>query len=79
MLPARSTARSSCSATQPGTEVARTTTAADGTFFADLPGGFYVVVPQPVKGLLGTPGPQAVTVTDGAAVRLALGYDTGIR
>ena len=62
-----------------GKEVARTTTAVDGTFFADLPGGFYVVVPQPVKGLLGTPGPQAVTVTDGAAVRLALGYDTGIR
>ena len=62
-----------------GNEVARTTTAGDGTFFADLPGGFYVVVPQPVKGLLGTPGPQAVTVTDGSAVRLALGYDTGIR
>ena len=49
-----------------GTEVARTTTAADGTFFAELPAGFYVVTPQPAQGLLGTPGPQSVTVTDGA-------------
>ena len=62
-----------------GTEVARTTTAADGTFFAELPAGFYVVTPQPAQGLLGTPGPQSVTVTDGAAVRLAFAYDTGIR
>jgi hypothetical protein len=62
-----------------GTEVARVTTAADGTFFAELPGGFYVVAPQPVKGLLGTPGPQSVTVADGAAVRLDVSYDTGIR
>ena len=62
-----------------GTEVARVTTAADGTFFAEVPGGFYVVMPQPAKGLLGTPGPQSVTVIDGAAVRLDLSYDTGIR
>jgi hypothetical protein len=62
-----------------GTEVARVTTAADGTFFAELPGGVYVVTPQPAKGLLGTPGPQSVTVTDGATVRLDLSYDTGIR
>ena len=62
-----------------GTEVARVTTEADGTFFAELPGGFYVVMPQPAKGLLGTPGPQSVTVADGAAVRLDLSYDTGIR
>jgi hypothetical protein len=62
-----------------GKEVARTTTAVDGTYFAELPQGFYVVVPQPAEGLLGTPGPQSVTVTDGAAVRLALAYDTGIR
>ena len=62
-----------------GTEVARTTTAADGTFFAELPAGLYVVTPQPAKGLLGTPGPQSVTVTDGATARLDLAYDTGIR
>ena len=62
-----------------GTEVAQTTTAADGTFFADLPAGTYLVTPQPAKGLLGTPGPQSVTITDGAVVRLDLAYDTGIR
>jgi hypothetical protein len=62
-----------------GTEVARSTTATDGTFFAELPAGFYVVTPQPANGLLGTAGPQSVTVTDGAVVRLAIAYDTGIR
>jgi hypothetical protein len=62
-----------------GTEVARTTTAADGTFFAELPSGFYVVTPHPAEGLLGTPGPPSVTVSDGAVVRIALAYDTGIR
>ena len=62
-----------------GTEVARITTATDGTFFAELPAGFYVVTPQPTNGLLGTAGPQSVTVTDGAVVRLAIAYDTGIR
>jgi hypothetical protein len=62
-----------------GTEVARTTTAVDGTFFAELPAGFYIVTPQPTNGLLGTAGPQSVTVTDGAVVRLAIAYDTGIR
>jgi hypothetical protein len=62
-----------------GTEVAQTTTAADGTFFAELPAGVYVVTPQPAKGLLGTPGPQSVTVADGATVRLDVVYDTGIR
>ena len=61
------------------TEVARVTTAADGTFFAELPAGLYVVTPQPTKGLLGTPGAESVTVTDGATARLDLAYDTGIR
>ena len=62
-----------------GTEAARVTTAPDGTFVADLRAGTYVVTPQPAKGLLGTPGPESVTVTDGATVRLDLVYDTGIR
>jgi len=62
-----------------GTEVGRTSSKADGTFFAELGPGFYVVVPQPTKGLLGTPGAQSVTVTDGSEVRLDLAYDTGIR
>jgi hypothetical protein len=62
-----------------GTEVGRATTSADGTFFTELPQGFYVVVPQPAEGLMGTPGPESVTVTEGATVTLALAYDTGIR
>ena len=62
-----------------GTEVARATTAADGTYFTELPGGVYVVMPQPAKGLLGTPGPQSVTVADGATATLDVSYDTGIR
>jgi hypothetical protein len=62
-----------------GTEAARVTTAPDGTFVADLRAGTYVVTPQPAKGLLGTPGPESVTVTDGATVRLDVVYDTGIR
>src|SRR4051794_11705320 len=62
-----------------GMEVARVTTAADGAYFAELPGGVYVVMPQPAKGLLGTPAPESVTVADGATLRLDLLYDTGIR
>lgn len=62
-----------------GAQVARVTTAPDGTYFAELPAGFYVVTPQPENGLFGTPGPQSVTVSDGASVRLDLAYDTGIR
>ena len=62
-----------------GTEVGRVTTEADGTFFAELAPGFYVVEPQPANGLLGTAGAQSVTVSDGSEVRLDLSYDTGIR
>jgi hypothetical protein len=62
-----------------GREVARATTAANGTYFAELQQGSYVVEPQPAEGFLGTSGPQSVTVTDGAAVRLDVSYDTGIR
>lgn len=62
-----------------GTEVARVTTGADGTFFADLAAGGYVVEPQAVEGLMGTAGPQSVTVNDGVASTIQIGYDTGIR
>lgn len=62
-----------------GAEVARATTGADGTFFADLAPGGYIVEAQPVKGLMGTAGPQSVTVNDGVASTIQLGYDTGIR
>jgi hypothetical protein len=60
-------------------EAARVTTAADGTFFADVRPGDYVVEPQPKEGLMGVAGPQAVTVVEGVATTIQLGYDTGIR
>jgi hypothetical protein len=37
-----------------GSEIARGTTAADGTFFVDLRPGVYTVEPQAVTGLMGT-------------------------
>lgn len=62
-----------------GPEVARAVTGADGIFFVELPAGDYVVEPQPVEGLLGTAGPQGVSVVAGSAVAIQLDYDTGIR
>jgi hypothetical protein len=62
-----------------GKVVARVTTEIDGTYFAEVPAGFYVVNPQPAQGLPGTPASQSFTVADGQAVRLDLSYDTGIR
>ena len=62
-----------------GAEVARVTTVADGTFFADVAPGGYTVEAQPVTGLMGTPGPQSVTVNDGVSSEIQLDYDTGIR
>ena len=62
-----------------GKEIARVTTANDGTFFADVPAGGYVIEPQSVQGLLGRPGPTSIVVRDGATSRVDLGYDTGIR
>jgi hypothetical protein len=67
-----------------GTEVTRVTTVADGRFSLNLPPGDYLLVPQPVNGLMGTapsvpftvgptgqPGPSPTT--------LQVEYDTGIR
>ncbi len=62
-----------------GAEVARVTTAADGTYFAALAPGRYNVEPQAAKGVLGVPGPAGVTVIDGFTTTVDLGYDTGIR
>jgi hypothetical protein len=65
-----------------GREVARTTTAADGTFLAAVPsGGGYLVEAGPVEGLLGTPAAQPVIVPGGPAAWVVadLAYDTGIR
>ena len=65
-----------------GAEVARTTTAEDGTFLVGVPGGgSWTVEPQPAEGLLGTAPAIVVEVADApsawAAVDVA--YDTGIR
>ncbi|HEX7472435.1 MAG TPA: carboxypeptidase regulatory-like domain-containing protein [Candidatus Limnocylindrales bacterium] len=67
--------------TAAGTEVARATSAADGTFSVALPPGDYVLVPQPVTGLLGTARPVPFHAqADGAApAPLDVAYDTGIR
>lgn len=62
-----------------GPEVARAVTGADGIFFVELAAGEYVVEPQAVEGLLGTAGPQSVSVLAGSAVAIQLDYDTGIR
>jgi hypothetical protein len=62
-----------------GQEVARFTTDASGLFRIDLAPGTYTMAAQPVAGILGTPGPQQVTVSDGKLTTATLGYDTGIR
>jgi len=65
-----------------GAEVARATTAADGTFLAGVPGGgSWTVEPQPVEGLLGTAPPVVVQVLDAPSSWVAadVAYDTGIR
>ncbi len=41
--------------------------------------GIYTVEARPVEGLMGTPDPVSVTVTDGLRAIVELGYDTGIR
>jgi hypothetical protein len=62
-----------------GAELARGETDDAGTVFIEVPAGDYVVEAHPVDGLMGTPGPMAVTVVDGAGTLVALDYDTGIR
>lgn len=61
-----------------GHEVARVTTDADGRYAVTLPAGPYTVEPQPVQGLMRTPGTVAATVSSGYAT-VDLAYDTGIR
>jgi len=62
-----------------GLEVARVTSAADGTFTVELPPGDYHVSARPVEGLMGTPGPMDVEVEAGQPTELQVSYDTGIR
>jgi hypothetical protein len=62
-----------------GSEVARAETGADGTAFVEVAAGGYVVEPQPVEGMMGTPDPVSATVVDGVGTPVFLAYDTGIR
>lgn len=65
-----------------GAEVARATTAADGTFLVGVPGaGPWTVEPQAVDGLLGTASATVVEVVDAPSAWTAVNvaYDTGIR
>lgn len=67
--------------TAAGAEVARATSAADGTFVVTLAPGDYILVPQPVAGLMGTaqPTPFHVQGEGAAGASLDVAYDTGIR
>lgn len=66
--------------TPDGREVARATSGDDGGFTLHLAPGDYVVVPQPVDGLMGTAAAVDVRVVAGEApAPLSVTYDTGIR
>jgi len=63
-----------------GKEVARATTDAVGAFTISLPPGNYVLVPQPVIGLMGTAAPMNVALGAGVnPLPVDVSYDTGIR
>ena len=63
-----------------GDEVARITTDVDGEARLAIESGRYILVPQPVDGLLGTAAPVEVTVREGTeADPVTISYDTGIR
>jgi hypothetical protein len=62
-----------------GTEVARATSAADGTFTVELAPGAYRLMPKSVDGLIGTPAAMDVLVEAGPPTELQVSYDTGIR
>lgn len=64
-----------------GAEIRRVTTASDGSFAIDLVAGDYVLVPQPVEGLMGTAEQVAISVPAGAPLPspIQIQYDTGIR
>lgn len=67
--------------TEAGVEVARATSAADGTFSVTVPPGDYILIPAPVAGLLGTaqPVPFRAQADGPAPAPLDVAYDTGIR
>ena len=65
--------------TSAGEVAAEVTTRSDGTFTVNLAPGSYTLAPQPVEGLLGTPGEQRLLVVDAPLAGIDVSYDTGIR
>ncbi len=61
-----------------GTRVGSVTTEDDGSYRILLPAGRYLLEPAPVPGLLGTPDPVEIVITD-TPISVDLVYDTGIR
>ena len=56
------------------------TTGASGTAGQDrMPVGAYLLAPQPVNGLMGTPRPIHIAIAQGKATHVHVSYDTGIR
>ena len=62
-----------------GRLVSTISTGDDGSFNVVLPPGTYLLVPQPVEGLLGTAPEQELIVVDGPVDDVDVAYDTGIR
>jgi len=62
-----------------GKDVAVIVSDANGLFALTLPPGDYLLVAQPVEGLMGTPEPLSFAVVAGSPVQLTVVYDTGIR
>lgn len=61
-----------------GKQVAQAHTGPDGTFLVAVPAGTYTVTAEATTGIMRSPGPQSVTVTNGVTL-VDLLYDTGIR
>ncbi len=51
----------------------------DGLFELALSPGRYMLIPQPVEGLLGTAAPVTLEIAAGTTTELSVVYDTGIR
>jgi hypothetical protein len=62
-----------------GRTVATVASDETGAFSLTLPPGDYVLVAQPVDGLMGTAPPLSFSVIGGSPVELTVEYDTGIR
>jgi hypothetical protein len=62
-----------------GAQVAQLTSDATGQASVDLAPGTYVVEARPVVGLMVSPQPLTVHLSDAASGMVTLMYDTGIR